>query len=589
MASKRKTPELKLNEEEPLVLSRDFNLFYRPQEKPLPAGTENFIKSLDNFITGAGTSMVIASEVKQKKEEGAKAIKDYAELKTKFRKAIKEGKIKKEANPYYLEKYQQLSLNSYASEFSDVLLQAYTDENVASDITAGAFDKFYAKTLEKFVKDKDLGTFDAMTLEKGFFKETSAYRDQLEATHKSNLINNFKKDFDNKVKFKVIGVIQKWKNYDENALNEDGNEINIFERIAADLQTEIQSIIDVTDDGRASIDVVFDGLKLYVEQTTDYDFAKTLISKIPELLVGGTGASIDKIGRIKAEKNDLLATLNEKVNEKLNNEIKVEQNKTISDSLKTFDFLKKEILKNPDFNVTTWKNEEGRTNGEILGAETFLKKDQYDGGNSDNGDAIIEIETLLRERKFIEASEVITKHFENGDIRKSTFIDYQNVRLPNAWDYDENVWFDKPIIAQTIYSLQKTMETGRGKDRIDAGHVTKYLKDKMFKWLKAAEINETYIKNPSLKEDDFEKYFIQTLNDLKEYGGYAKLFGEGGTGLSGTGTVTENIEARIKKEKDEANQNTDAQVKHDLETMPNKEFEEKYGMTKSEKKKELGL
>ena len=589
MASKRKTPELKLNEEEPLVLSRDFNLFHRPQEKPLPAGTENFIKSLDNFITGAGTSMVIASEYKQKKEEGAKAIKDYAELKTKFRKAVKEGKIKKEANPYYLEKYQQLSLNSYASEFSDILYSAYVNEKVGEDITEGAFDRFYAKTLEKFVSDNKLGTFDAMTLEKGFFKETSGYRDQLEATHKSNLINNFKKDFDNKVKFKVIGVIQKWKNYDENALNEEGSDINIFERIAADLQTEIQSIIDVTDDGRASIDVVFDGLKLYVEQTTDYDFAKTLISKIPELLVGGTGASIDKIGRIKAEKNDLLATLNEKVNEKLNNEIKVEQNKTISDSLKTFDFLKKEILKNPDFNVTTWKNEEGRTNGEILGAETFLKKDQYDGGNSDNGDAIIEIETLLRERKFIEASEVITKHFENGDIRKSTFIDYQNVRLPNAWDYDENVWFDKPIIAQTIYSLQKTMETGRGKDRIDAGHVTKYLKDKMFKWLKAAEINETYIKNPSLKEDDFEKYFIQTLNDLKEYGGYAKLFGEGGTGLSGTGTVTENIEARIKKEKDKATQNTDAQVKVDLDELSNKEFENKYGMTKSEKKKELGL
>ena len=133
------------------------------------------------------------------------------------------------------------------------------------------------------------------------------------------------------------------------------------------------------------------------------------------------------------------------------------------------------------------------------------------------------------------------------------------------------------------------METGRGKDRIDAGHVTKYLKDKMFKWLKAAEINETYIKNPSLKEDDFEKYFIQTLNDLKEYGGYAKLFGEGGTGLSGTGTVTENIEARIKKEKDKATQNTDAQVKVDLDELSNKEFENKYGMTKSEKKKELGL
>ena len=91
------------------------------------------------------------------------------------------------------------------------------------------------------------------------------------------------------------------------------------------------------------------------------------------------------------------------------------------------------------------------------------------------------------------------------------------------------------------------------------------------------------------KEDDFEKYFIQTLNDLKEYGDYSKLFGEGGTGLEGTGTVVENIDARIKKQKEKSTQNIDAQVKADLEILSNKEFEDKYGMTKSEKKKELGI
>ena len=164
-----------------------------------------------------------------------------------------------------------------------------------------------------------------MVLEKGFFQETSAYRDQLEATHKSNLINNLKVDFDDKVKFRVVGVIAKYKNWDKNALNEDGDPVNIYELIAQDLQTEIQSIIDVTGDGRLTIDTVFDGLKLYVEQTSDYEFAKTIIDNVPELLVAGTG-SVAEIGRIKAEKNKLSRVLFDKANEALNNENNFEKN-----------------------------------------------------------------------------------------------------------------------------------------------------------------------------------------------------------------------------------------------------------------------
>ena len=87
--------------------------------------------------------MVMASEVKQSKEESSKAVKDYAKLKTKFRTAIKDGTIKKEANPYYLEKYKLLSLNSYASEFSDVLLKAYTDNNVAINVTIRDYRQYY--------------------------------------------------------------------------------------------------------------------------------------------------------------------------------------------------------------------------------------------------------------------------------------------------------------------------------------------------------------------------------------------------------------------------------------------------------------
>ena len=64
--AKRKTPELKLNPEENIVLSQDFNLFYEPQTRPLPAGVEQFAKGLQSFVDGAGSKMVIGSEVTHK-------------------------------------------------------------------------------------------------------------------------------------------------------------------------------------------------------------------------------------------------------------------------------------------------------------------------------------------------------------------------------------------------------------------------------------------------------------------------------------------------------------------------------------------
>ena len=43
---KRTTPELNLKPEERIVLSSDFNLFYKPETEPLPSGVENFVASL---------------------------------------------------------------------------------------------------------------------------------------------------------------------------------------------------------------------------------------------------------------------------------------------------------------------------------------------------------------------------------------------------------------------------------------------------------------------------------------------------------------------------------------------------------------
>ena len=261
MAKRRNTPNLELTPELTEVRSRDFNMFYRPDREPLPAGLENFTRSLDNFVNGAGSSMAIAKEVKDKKINSAKAIQDYNENKLKFRDAVKSGKIDKTANPYYLEKYKLLSLNEYASEFNDRLIKAYGDNDVKNNINEGGFDDFYRNQLGKFIKEKNLGTFEALTLEEGFFKETSNYRASLEAQHKQTQLELFKKKFDEKLAIRVVGIVQKYKNYDANPTVDDKttNSSDKFKLIANEINKETQSLIDVTGDGRTSIDLAFRG------------------------------------------------------------------------------------------------------------------------------------------------------------------------------------------------------------------------------------------------------------------------------------------------------------------------------------------
>ena len=130
----RKTPDLNLQPEEQKVLSQDFNLFYVPQENPLPAGMKEFTASLDNFVNGGATKAVLGAEVKMKKSERAKALKDYNEMKGKFRDAVKNGEIDKTANPYYLEKYKELTLNSFANEFTEKIHNWIKESNFNNGI-----------------------------------------------------------------------------------------------------------------------------------------------------------------------------------------------------------------------------------------------------------------------------------------------------------------------------------------------------------------------------------------------------------------------------------------------------------------------
>lgn len=590
----RKTPKLDLTPELPDVVSRDFNLFYRPEREPEVAGMKEFTASLDNFVNGAGSSMVIASLSKEKKVNSAQAVKDFAENKLKFKEAVKNGKIDKTANPYYLDKYKQLTLNEYASEFNDVLVERYGSLDVKSDIREGAFDNFYQDVLKKFIKDKSLGTFDVLTLEKGFFKETSNYRASLEAQHKQTQLELFKTKFNEKVKNRVVGIVQKYKDYKIDP-TVDGDATNIFELIANDINLEIKSLIDVGDNGRDIIDTAFQGLADYVTVATDIEFAKKLIKNVPKFLVAGTN-SVENIGRIKVKQEELYTSLIENVEAKKAKENDLITTTQTSERLTTYNFLESQ-KNNPDFNIITYKNNPNRTNQEILAVNAFLEDQKYKGAKDDDFDVILQIEELLENRKFLEAHELVSQAFRNNAITKTTKDNYFTTRIANVRDFKDHPLFNsvRPV-NEGLKALDSILaSSASGGDKLKASNSKIYIQDKLYLWIQENQNDPKYQGKSYLLQKDFEKEYISILQDLKQFTDIGdSLFGKGGEGTLGEGTVVENIDATIKKKKDKAEEGKlsaqeIANMTIDLDILNSAQFQSKYKMTKEQFSKLTGV
>jgi len=588
----RKTPTLDLTPELPEVVSRDFNLFYRPEAEPEIAGMKEFTASLDNFVNGAGSAMVIASTVKEKKVNSAQAVKDYAENKIKFRDAVKSGQIDKTANPFYLEKYKELSLNEYASEFNSVLVKRYGDLDVKTDITEGSFDNFYQDTLKKFVADKGLGTFEALDLEKGFFKETSNYRASLEAQHQQTQLELFKTKFNEKVKNRVVGIVQKYKDYKLDP-TVDGDATNIYELIANDINTEIKSLIEVGDNGRDVIDTAFAGLAEYVTVATDIEFAKKLIRNVPKFLTGGTD-TVENIGRIKVKQEELYNALIESAEEKKKKENDFITTSQTSERLNTYNYLESQ-KDNPNFNLEEYKNDPRRSNQEIIAINQFKEDSKIKGAKEDDFNVIVEIEELLSERKFLEAHDLVSQAFRNSDITPTTKNNYHNTRIASSRDFKDHPLFNsvRPV-NEGLKSLDSILASNAsGGDKMKASNSKIYIQDKLYLWIQENQNDPKYQGKSYLLQKDFEKEYLSILQDLKNFTDVGdSLFGKG-VGTDGSGTVVENIDAQITKKKTKANESKlsaqqIADMTTDLKAISSAEFQSKYKMTKEQFRKLIG-
>ena len=524
MAKKRTTPELNLTPELPEVVSRDFNLFFKPDPEPEIAGLKEFTRSLDNFVNDAGTKLVLGEELEQKNINVAQAQKDYIENKKKFRDAVKAGTIDETANPYYIEKYKELTLNEMANKFSDKLNKSYVDEKVLDDLRDGAFDTFYKAQLDAFIKENNLGFFTPMELESGFFSETSSYRYILENRHKQNQLSKFKEDFKDKTNSKIYGILESAKDFDNDEFyDDDGSGTTRLNFLKNKLNKEIGSIFDVTGKGDEVVDSIIDGLKNYVEKSDDFEYSKFLVEVLPSILQSGTN-TFENIGRVKEAQEDLMDLIVQAETKKLKSDNDTIKLKDEKEFLNTYTFLQNNF-NDENFDITKFRNDKSRTLTEIRAIDQFTKDTAFNGGNTNNPLVERDIDKLISEGKFDEAQKLAESSYYSKQITRTRYQNLITKEIPTAKNFgNEEVFTDNPLYEAVIGSLEKTIATTtKGGDKLTASFGIVYVNKELRKWYSLNKDKPKYKEDPTQLKKDFNMELDQLILAMKNSGMFTAL------------------------------------------------------------------
>ena len=579
--SERTPTGLNLTPELPEVVSRDFNLFYTPQKEPEIAGLKEFTSALDNFVNNGGTKAVLMSEEETKKINTAQAQQDYLNNQLGFKEAIKAGKIDATANPYYLEKYKELTLNSFASEFASKAGQAYADQNVLNDITPNSFDNFYKNEMAKFIKEKGLSTFQPLDLEKGFFKETSNFRGTLENNHRQQQLKLFKEKFTEKVSDKVGSIVEKFKNIDNDALAGTQSGYDKFNLMADSMNVLVKELIDVNGNGRETIDTVMEGLKKWATTTDDIEFAKKVISELPSKLLAGTD-SFENIGRVKRLRQETLDVLIDKSAERTGKYNQLSKGLREKQQLDTYNFLSKEVEKNPNFDVTAWLSDPKRTGSEKQGASDFLKDLQFDRGNTDNPEVLKKVdEKILRGDS--DVSEYIREQYRLGNVKNETKNKYLSEYISDAQSGKYDAPLQNTFIRLDLQRIDKIISNEKGGDSAVEGTEFKtIITRKLRAWYKD---NASSYKNQSSLDDALEAYYNQVVKDLKSTNRYSSLFGKfDGSLRYGQGkNIVDNADLAIQQQK-QIEEAQKQKLKEQNKNLKDDEIQKLYDAKQAEKK-----
>lgn len=499
----KKRPTLNLKPEESLVLSTDFNLFYKPEEEPEVSGMKEFTNSLKSFVDGALTKGDIAGEYKEKEVNYAQAKQDYELNKGKFREAVKNGDIDVTGNPYYLEHYKELTLNEWSNQFAEKLQDAYENKGVLEDTRDGAFDTFYKSEMEKFVKENNLSFFTPLELEKGFFSKTSSNRQIIENNHRQKQASLIKGKFDEKVINNTYGVIAKYKTMAQDTTIPFDK---ILDGLADELNVSISAIEGVSGDGTQTIDNIFKGIEGFIGSTKDFDFAKKIIAQLPAKLLAGNN-SIENIGRIKKKTNDLMGLIIANEEASLKSENSLAEAKEKAEIIKTHQYLDNQE-DNPDFDIMEWRNAPERTNTEISTSDKWIKMQEFDGGSSSNPLIQAQVYEQLTLGNYEEAEKIAEDGFFNKQFTKSDLAYLRSTTIPNYQNHKDKPIFNHPRYVEIMNAIKTTIQTtSKGGDRMQGVKAQAWVEETMLEWY--AENHKQYIG----KNAEFKKLFLKEFND----------------------------------------------------------------------------
>lgn len=282
----------------------DYNMFYKPDAKPVSSGLVQLSKSLASLVPSL-TNYAITEEIKQSEKEKNKAIADYNANRNAFKQLVKSGKIPEGANPHYFNKMMELDLTNKARQFKNEFDLFASENKLEENLTPDAWNEAYETKLKEFFEREKISNYDQIAQSKAFFNQTSAFRNEREQQFMAKRMAFIQKNTQNNAIKNYAGMFIEAQS--DRLSNEE-----LFKQIGA----ETKSFMDTGTSGERANDLFISGFKKYLEVVNDqegFDYARQVLDGLGNLKLG-TGFFAGDKGRRRNEvvRLELIEELNAK-------------------------------------------------------------------------------------------------------------------------------------------------------------------------------------------------------------------------------------------------------------------------------------
>ena len=284
---------------EPEVVSRDFNLFYKPDKKPESKALNSLIASLSNIVPTLATYNV-TEEIKLKDKSEAEALQDFNENSNAFKKMVENGEIPAGANPFYYNKMMELELNNKAREFQKKWDDFYLKNDLMNNEDPNAFNEAYEGFIKQFYKSEGLDGYDALALKKGFFSKTDTFRNQRDQQHFAKRMNIIEGRTEENAIMDFSGTIIENQDTDQS-----------IDDLLKDLKTKVDEFKGFGYGNSRANELLVKGIESYINTVNDeagFDYAKELLEGLETFKLGtGYWAGSEKGKAIKQRLESIIA------------------------------------------------------------------------------------------------------------------------------------------------------------------------------------------------------------------------------------------------------------------------------------------